>query len=389
MLSLLRILHDDHEEENANNDGTKNIIIKVACLIFLLGMAIGFGFMPYFITSCRKSNKFLSLSNAFSAGIFLGMGLFHILPESAELLEKTTEFPLAYICCFISYALILFVEKIAFNSHSIVHAAHCHEEAHFESHDIHGHGHSREDHEHHQHCHGKQKEGEECFEQNENKEEIEKKEQILVVKINNEKNHENSSSRNIGGSSTVLNKVEEENNEKNSKVGNPNVISKGGITSYLLLMALGFHGLFEGISLGIQSNIRGTLFLFLAIALHKWAASLTLGISFVKSAVPKKQFIIMILIFAFITPIGIALGIALTSLSSDTVAGIFLSISFGIFIYIACSEVVIDDFASPEFKYPKFLCFLLGAAVVIALSLVEFYTETGHNHDHHEHEHEH
>ena len=32
-----------------------------------------------------------------------------------------------------------------------------------------------------------------CFEQNENKEEIEKKEQILVVKIINEKNHENSS----------------------------------------------------------------------------------------------------------------------------------------------------------------------------------------------------
>ena len=376
MLSYLRLLSDEHEEEK-DNGGIKNIIIKIACLIFLLGMAIGFGFMPYFINSCRKSNKFLSLSNAFSAGIFLGMGLFHILPESAELLEGATKFPLAYVCCFLSYALILFVEKIAFNSHSIVHAAHCNEEEH--PHDDHSHNHERADHEHHQHCHDEQKEGEECIESTENKKDNDKREQVLVVKVN--QNQESSSSRNMGGTSTELKKITKR-----------NPVSKGGLSSYLLLLALGFHGLFEGISLGIQSNIRGTLFLLLAIALHKWAASLTLGISFVKSGVDKKQFIIMILIFAFITPIGIALGMALTSLSNDTVAGIFLSISVGTFIYIACSEVIIDEFSNPVNKYPKFLCFLLGAAVVIVLTLVEVYTNVGHDHDHehgNEHDHDH
>ena len=372
MLSLLRLLHEEEEEEN-DNGGTNNIIIKVASLVFLLGMAIGFGFMPFFITSCRKSNKFLSLSNAFSGGIFLGMGLFHILPESVELLEETTKFPLGYVCCFLSYALILFVEKIAFNSHAIVHGAH-HHEGH------HSHENIDQDIEVHQN-HGKQNDKEEHIE-SENKVEAQKREQVLVVNMNLKKDKEISSSRNIVASQNELNKVE---NNANS-----NSISKGGLSSYLLLLALGFHGLFEGISLGIQSTIRGTLFLLLAIALHKWAASLTLGISFVKAGVNKKQFIIMILIFAFITPIGIALGMALTSLSNNTVAGIFLSISVGTFIYIACSEVVIDEFANPEYKYPKFLCFLLGAAVVIALTLVEVYTSIGHNHAHgHEHKHEH
>ena len=57
-----------------------------------------------------------------------------------------------------------------------------------------------------------------------------------------------------------------------------NSLSKSTTTiSYLLLFALGFHGLFEGISLGIQLTLRGTLFLILAIVLHKWAAALTLG----------------------------------------------------------------------------------------------------------------
>ena len=136
MYSFLKIFKD---ETDGNNGGTKNIAIKVTSIIFLFGMAIGFGFMPYFITSCRKSNKFLSLSNAFSSGILLGIGLFHILPESVEMLEDATKVPLANICCFLSYALILFVEKIAFNSHSIVHAAHCHEEVHSHSHENHSH----------------------------------------------------------------------------------------------------------------------------------------------------------------------------------------------------------------------------------------------------------
>ena len=377
MQLILRFL-GTKEGEKAN-DRTKNIIIKLASLVFLLGMAVGFGFMPYFINSCRKSKKFLSLSNAFSEGIFLSIGLFHILPESAKMLEEVTELPIAYICCFLSYALILFVEKVAFNSHSIVHEAHCQDEEHphcdNDNHSIH---------QHHQHFGGQSKDGEDgeaCINQTETKEE-EKTEQVLVVKVNqNSHNHqENSSPRGLLGSTTELNQVE-------IKVKEKNPINKGGLSSYLLLLALGFHGLFEGISLGIQSEIKGALFLFLAIALHKWAASLTLGISFVKSGVTRKQFIIIILIFAFITPIGITLGMALTSISSNTVAGIFLSFSVGTFIYIACSEVIVDEFANPENKYWKFLCFLLGAAIVITLSLVEVFTDAGHGHAHELHEH--
>ena len=51
---------------------TNHIILKIGSILFLLLISISFGFMPYFITFCRKSNKFLSLSNSFSAGIFLG-----------------------------------------------------------------------------------------------------------------------------------------------------------------------------------------------------------------------------------------------------------------------------------------------------------------------------
>lgn len=63
----------------------------------------------------------MGIANAFSGGLFLGIGLFHVLPESAEMLEQMSEMPVAYFCAFLSYALILFVEKVAFNSHALLH----------------------------------------------------------------------------------------------------------------------------------------------------------------------------------------------------------------------------------------------------------------------------
>ena len=361
MYIYLRFLENENEKDNG---GISNILVKIGSLILLLGIAIGFGIMPYFIQSCRKNNKFLGLSNSFSGGIFLGMGLFHILPESAEMLEKLCDAPIAYFCSFGAYAIILFVEKIAINSHSLVHAAHDH----------------CYDHEH------------ECYHDpmSENldvpNEDKKKDGEINVVKIEIKKNDENkidskNSERNLKNVEVIKTTEKNDDNSPNKSENKNFNEKKNGISGYLLLLALGFHGLFEGISLGIQKNIRDSLFLLLGIGLHKWAAALTLGISFVRSGISKKNYVILILIFAFITPIGIALGLILTSISNDYVAGIFLSLSVGTFIYIACSEVVVDEFSGNDKKWPKFLMFLLGAVVIVGFSMVELFTES----EEHEH----
>ena len=329
---------------------TSHIILKIISILFLLLISISFGFMPYFINFCRESNKFLSLSNSFSAGIFLGLGFFHILPEAAEILHKKTEFPLAYVCCFLSYSLNLFVEKVAFsNSHEIFHRGHEHE------------------HEHEKNKNINNNEGKDSdMDIIENKEE----KQILDIKINQ---INNPTSKNI---LVPINSNIKHISENSVSKSTP----KNSFISYLLLFALGFHGLFEGISLGIQKTTKGALFLLIAISLHKWAASLTLGISFVRSNVSKNEFVINILIFSCFTPVGIIIGMALTSFSNDYIAGIFLSISVGTFIYIACSEVVIDEFNKKENKYIKFLFFLLGAGIVLALNLLELLSDSGHSH---------
>ena len=356
MLSLLRNLSEE------NNIVTNIFIIKIFSIFLLVIISLSFGSMPYFIPFCKKNNKFLSLSNSFSAGIFLGLGFFHILPEASEMLHKQTEFPLAYVFCFISYALNLFIEKVVFsNSHEMLHGelGHSHE-------------HKKIEDEEKNISLGKNKENEDNLDNNEIKEEKVALD-IKINQINNESNKLDKKNKLTKNKYEIVNKSEEK--ALNSS-------SKSTTISYLLLLALGFHGLFEGISLGIQLTLRGTLFLILAIVLHKWAAALTLGLSFVKSGVSRKEFIIDILIFSSISPIGIVIGMALTSFSSDFIAGIFLSISVGTFIYIACSEIIIHEFNEKENRYIKFLCFILGAGIVLSLNLLEFLSNSGHSHNH-------
>ena len=109
--------------------------VKVACMAVIIGVTLTFGFMPLFCSGCRKSSKLLGIANAFSGGLFMGIGLFHLLPEANENFEKyysTPEGqvafffdkPMPYFIAFVSYSLILFLEKVAFDSHSLTEHTH-------------------------------------------------------------------------------------------------------------------------------------------------------------------------------------------------------------------------------------------------------------------------
>ena len=341
---LNKILHEGEEDKD---DDTSNLILKIVSIVVFLAMAMGFGVMPYFIKKCRTSTKFLGIANAFSGGLFLGIGLFHVLPESAEMLADLTEIPVAYFCAFLSYALILFVEKVAFNSHAL----------------LHGHDHDDKNSQSNRITLSKLNESESREEKQEPMIKIKEPEPIKPDKGETDQDEEKDHDENDHDH-------EHENDHEHDHVHHK---KSSSITSYVLLLALGFHGFFEGMALGIQSDVQSTFSLFLAIAAHKWAASLTLGISFVKAGVSRTQLIIMVSIFAFIGPVGIAFGLILTTTASDLVEGIFLAISVGTFIYISCSEVLVEEFENPDNKFIKFCMFMLGGIFIAGLSLWEIF----------------
>lgn len=71
-----------------------------------------------------QNSKALSMASCFSGGVFLALSMSHLLPESAE---RVAEIGLpsksSYLACLFGYFLILFVEKVAFDSHGLLHDA--------------------------------------------------------------------------------------------------------------------------------------------------------------------------------------------------------------------------------------------------------------------------
>lgn len=142
----------------------------------------------------------------------------------------------------------------------------------------------------------------------------------------------------------------------------------------VLLTALSMHALFEGIALGLTKETSATINIMLALILHKPAAALSLGVSITKNFVEKneeKKGIFLLTVFAAATPIGVMLGMALQH-SSDIVEVVFNSMAGGTFLYIAASEVIVEEFSMPDRnKWLQYLAFLAGIALITSLWFME------------------
>lgn len=62
------------------------------------------------------------MGNSFSGGVFLGISLLHLLPESSENLKQNIDFdfPLSYLLAIVGYMTILYIDKVAFDSHNLI-----------------------------------------------------------------------------------------------------------------------------------------------------------------------------------------------------------------------------------------------------------------------------
>lgn len=110
------------------------------------------------------------------------------------------------------------------------------------------------------------------------------------------------------------------------------------------------HAIFEGVALGLTNEISSTLNIMLALSLHKPAAAMSLGISVTKNFSDpndRAKGMMLLLIFAFATPIGIMIGIFLSG-TNVILEVIMNSIAGGTFIYIAASEVIVEEFSTPN-----------------------------------------
>ena len=139
------------------------------------------------------------------------------------------------------------------------------------------------------------------------------------------------------------------------------------MTPFILMIALSVHSIFEGLALGLAQDEASVINMLIAILIHKGAAGSSLGISLVKTFPDNFRLCRQLIgVFSIATPLGVAIGMAVVN-AGEIYDVIFSSIAAGSFVYIACSEVIVEEFSIPGNRYWKLLAFLLGATIITLL----------------------
>jgi len=361
-------------------------------VMFLLGIfCMLLGFIPLKLGNWFRNRDgsprhgtILSSLLCFGGGILLATSLIHMLPElresfeEADIVPEGKEIPLAEIFLVVGFFLIYFIEEF-------VHST-CDSKLH-----------------HHQHDEP-QCEELKCEEQCE-----EQREQTLAVHraftvqtqacvsdhndLQKEKGENNQNSR----KSSLRNSISSANNATGYQTfennGNQNDIMavshqddcvtapKGGrkiaLRDFFTVLALSFHSVFEGLAIGLEPTTDHVILLFAAIASHKYIIAFCIGLELHNANTPICLYIVYMIVFSLMSPLGIGIGIAVTSAMEDQSTAYTLSVAIlqaiaaGTLLYVCVFEILEREKSKENVPGLLQLLFvILGFCTLLTVSLL-------------------
>lgn len=143
-----------------------------------------------------------------------------------------------------------------------------------------------------------------------------------------------------------------------------------------LVLALSFHEVFEGLAIGLEERVDHVWYLFFAVASHKLIIALCIGMKLAGSGTKNSVLIAYVATFAFVTPVGIALGMLILHLG-HTVDGepgimsvVLQGLAAGTLLYVVFYEVLPGHKISGLFNL---LSVILGFSVLLLLQMKSEY----------------
>jgi solute carrier family 39 (zinc transporter), member 1/2/3 len=143
---------------------------------------------------------------------------------------------------------------------------------------------------------------------------------------------------------------------------------------YILALILIIHAVVEGIALGIGSTLSETIMILIAILAHKGSESFALCVALLRHQLPFKRIILIIGLFALMTPLGISIGTAVNQLTfahhGEPVAALFNAFAAGTFLYISTlHHIHFHKHAEEKRGLLEFACLALGVASMGVIAL--------------------
>ncbi|KAK4439711.1 Zinc transporter 11 [Sesamum alatum] len=308
--------------EKPNLRSRSLILVKIWCLILVFVGTFAGGMSPYFM---KWNEGFLIVGTQFAGGVFLGTALMHFLSDSNETFGDLTskEYPFAFMLASAGYLLTMLADCVV------------------------------------SYVYGKR--GDDSANGD--------------VEIQANAHNAASNGNRLHSDSKLQANAADAHLTKSSLA---TAASLGD--SILLIAALCFHSVFEGIAIGVAETEADAWRALWTVCLHKIFAAIAMGIALLRMIPDRPLLSCAAYAFAFAisSPAGIAIGIVIDATTQGAVADWIFAISMGlacgVFIYVSINHLLSKGykpqkmvaFDSPEYK---FLAVLLGVGVIAVVMI--------------------
>jgi zinc transporter ZupT len=355
--------HEDAIESGEGSASSKLHASKAIGIALVLLSAIG-GISLRVKCPAFNNPTALGYINVLSGGMFIGMALFHILPETLDhaptemkTLVTSEESGLAVMgFCFLGFIMVLFMERVLFN--------------------VHGDG------------------------------EMDEVEDILKQTLNPKNSFIARAEGGGAGSFARASLVENMRRASQSLQQEPENRGHGhahddrgqshgsvesGTAAIVLMVALSVHSAFEGIIIGTAKTPMSVAVLVFIVVAHKWAAAFAITNQLTDKQRESKIAWILLSIFSLASPLGTGIGWAIDAMAADSSAGsavqciecVLNAIAVGTLLYIGMVEVTPEEFSGTKNAKTKFAVLCGSAGVIFVLTFLHM--ENGHDHAGHDH----
>lgn len=150
-------------------------------------------------------------------------------------------------------------------------------------------------------------------------------------------------------------------------------VGKKMLYPLVLLLVLSIHSVITGIALGTEARIAQAAVILIAVLAHKGTAAFALGVSMLRTGMPRTRFVRTVVFFSGTTPAGIVLGIAVMALVTGRAAqafeALFDALAAGTFLYVAVVDIIEEEFASRHNQWLKFALVTAGLGLMAVVAI--------------------
>lgn len=145
------------------------------------------------------------------------------------------------------------------------------------------------------------------------------------------------------------------------------------IRGFMLVFALSFHAIFEGMAIGLQPTVKAVWFLFAAVTVHEVAIMFCIGLEMLASSIRICIYVSYMVTLGLITPLGVVVGILVTlyfddpTPSHELVIAILQGIAAGTLLYVTFLEVLERERRKPGNGLIKLFAVFLGFLLLSGL----------------------